>query len=86
MAAGERPLVGDYAPPVGRSPAAILIVVTGQANCRSTTFLRARRGVATKYLDNYLRWFHLAGLQHAPTPRACLNAAIGPQLKIAIPT
>jgi hypothetical protein len=36
MAAGERPLVGDYAPPVGRSPAAILIVVTGQANCRST--------------------------------------------------
>ena len=53
---------------------------------RIKTFLRARRGVATKYLDNYLRWFHLAGLQHAPTPRACLNAAIGPQLKIAIPT
>src|SRR3954449_10571670 len=53
---------------------------------RIKTFLRARRGVATKYLDNYLRWFHLAGLQHAPTPRACLNAAIGPQLKMAIPT
>jgi transposase-like protein len=53
---------------------------------RIKTFLRARRGVATKYLDNYLRWFHLAGLQHAPTPRACLNAAIGPQLKMAVPT
>lgn len=49
---------------------------------RIKTFLRARRG--TKYLDNYR--FHLAGLQHAPTPRACLNAAIGPQLKIAVPT
>ena len=53
---------------------------------RIKTFLRVRRGVATKYLDNYLRWFHLAGLQHAPTPRACLNAAIGPQLKMAVPT
>jgi len=51
---------------------------------RIKTFLRVRRG--TKYLDNYLRWFHLAGLQHAPTPRACLNAAIGPQLKMAVPT
>src|SRR3954451_15319232 len=57
---------------------------------RIKPFLRARRGVATKYLDNYLRWFHLTGLQpglqHAPTPRACLNAAIGPQLKMAVPT
>jgi len=53
---------------------------------RIKTFLRVRRGVATKYLDNYLRWFHLADLQHAPTPRACLNAAIGPQLKMAVPT
>ena len=53
---------------------------------RIKTFLRARRGVATKYLDNYLRWFHLAELQHAPTPRACLNAAIGPQLKMVVPT
>ena len=53
---------------------------------RIKTFLRVRRGVATKYLDNYLRWFHLVGLQHAPTPRACLNAAIGPQLKMVVPT
>lgn len=57
---------------------------------RVKTFLRPRRGVATKYLGNYLRWFHRTGLQHAPTARACLNAAIGAavgqQLKVAIPT
>ncbi len=57
---------------------------------RVKTFLRPRRGVATKYLGNYLRWFHRTGLQHAPTARACLNAAIGAavgqQLKIAIST
>ena len=41
------------------------------------TFLRPHRGIATKYLDSYLRWFHLAGLKHNPTPRTCLNAAIG---------
>ena len=57
---------------------------------RIKTFLRPRRGVATKYLGNYLRWFHRTGLQHAPTARACLNAAIGaaagPPLKVAVPT
>jgi len=42
---------------------------------RLKTFLRPRRGVATKYLANYLNWFHLAGLRNA-TPRACLNAAM----------
>jgi len=42
---------------------------------RLKTFLRPKRGVATKYLANYLNWFHLAGLQSS-TPRACLNAAI----------
>ena len=41
------------------------------------TFLRRRRGVATKYLDNYLRWFHLAVLPGRPTPQTCLDAAIG---------
>lgn len=38
-------------------------------------FLRRYRGIATKYLDNYLRWFHLAELAKA-SPRACLAAAI----------
>ena len=56
---------------------------------RIKTFLRSRRGVATKYLDNYLRWFHRIGLQHAPTARACLNAAMGanagPQPRAAMP-
>jgi transposase-like protein len=56
---------------------------------RIKTFLHRRRGVATKYLDNYLRWFHRTGLKHAPTARACLNAAVGtavrPQLKMAVP-
>jgi transposase-like protein len=53
---------------------------------RIKTFLRRRRGVATKYLDNYLRWFHLTGIENTPTPRACLNAAIGLQLRMVIPT
>ncbi len=38
-------------------------------------FLRRYRGVSAKYLDNYLRWFHRAGLEKAP-PRAFLAAAI----------
>ena len=46
---------------------------------RIKTFLRRRRGIATKYLDNYLRWFHLTGIGRSPTPSACLNAAIGPR-------
>jgi len=48
---------------------------------RIKTFLRRRRGIATKYLDNYLRWFHLTGIGRSPTPSACLNAAIGPQIR-----
>ena len=39
-------------------------------------FLRARRGIATKYLDSYLRWFHLIELGNRPSPRACLEAAM----------
>ena len=44
---------------------------------RLKTFLRRHRGVATKYLDCYLRWFHLAVLPRQPTPRAVLAAAAG---------
>jgi hypothetical protein len=33
---------------------------------RIKTFLRARRG--TKYLDNYLRWFHLSSTPRHPAP------------------
>jgi len=47
-------------------------------------FLRHRRGVATKYLGSYLRWFHLTELGSVPKPRDCLNAAIGPQLRMNV--
>lgn len=43
---------------------------------RLKTFLRAHRGVATKYLGNYLHWYHLAVLPKNPTASGCLNAAI----------
>ena len=38
-------------------------------------FSRRYRGVATKYLDNYLRWFQRLELENA-SPRACLATAI----------
>ena len=47
-------------------------------------FLRRRRGIATKYLDSYLRWFHLTELGDQPSPRACLKAAMArPRLRFA---
>ena len=47
-------------------------------------FLRRRRGIATKYLDSYLRWFHLIALGDQPSPRACLEAAMAkPCLRFA---
>ncbi len=39
-------------------------------------FLRCYRGIATKYLGNYLQWFHLIKLAPQPSSRACLAAAI----------
>ena len=45
---------------------------------RLKTFLRIHRGVSTKYLTNYLHWFHLAVLPRNPTARECLNAAVAP--------
>lgn len=39
-------------------------------------FLRPRRDIATRYLNSYLRWFHLTGLAPDPTPRSCLAAAM----------
>lgn len=44
---------------------------------RLKDFLRARRGIATRYLESYLRWFHLIALHADPTPRYCLGAAMG---------
>ena len=39
-------------------------------------FLRGFRGIATKDLDSYPRWFHLIELGDQPSPRACLDAAM----------
>jgi len=44
---------------------------------RLKTFLRTRRGVATKYLDSYLAWYHLAILPKLPTPRSVLTSVAG---------
>lgn len=44
---------------------------------RLKTFLRRYRGIATKYLDSYLKWFHLVGIKLNPSPRTCLNATLG---------
>ena len=41
---------------------------------RLKDFLRPRRGIATRYLDNYLSWFHLVGLAPGANDRACLDA------------
>lgn len=50
---------------------------------RLKSFLRRHRGIATKYLDSYLKWFHLAGIRLDPSPRACLNAALGQRIAFA---
>ena len=39
-------------------------------------FLRGFRGIATKDLDSYPRWFHLIKLGDQPSPRACLETAM----------
>lgn len=44
---------------------------------RFKDLLRRHRGIATKYLDSHLKWFHLAGIHADPSPRACLDAALG---------
>ena len=35
---------------------------------RLKDFLRPRRGIATRYLDNYLSWFHLVGRPRRQRP------------------
>jgi len=53
------------------------IQTVNNRHSRLKDFLRSRRGIATKYLNSYLRWFHLTALHPDPTPRHCLAAAIG---------
>lgn len=53
------------------------IQTVNNRHSRLKDFLRRHRGIATKYLDSYLRWFHLAVLANKPSPRTCLAAAMG---------
>ena len=50
------------------------------ANSRHERFKnlpRRRCGIAAKYLNSHHMWFHLAGIHAGPSPRACLDAALG---------
>ena len=51
------------------------IQTVNNRHSRLKDFLRRYRGVATRYLDNYLRWFQRLELENA-SPRACLATAI----------
>jgi transposase-like protein len=62
------------------------IQTVNSLHSRLKDFLRLRRGVATKYLDAYLRWFQRIGTGKGLSPRACLNSAIGSQLRIGVPS
>ncbi len=42
-------------------------------------FLQPFQGVATKYLDSYLRWFQQVGLVREASPRSCLVASMAPK-------
>ena len=44
---------------------------------RFKDLLRRHRGIASKYLDSHLKGFHFAAIHVDPSPRACLNAALG---------
>lgn len=51
---------------------------------RLKDFLRRRRGIASKYLDSYLCWFHLVVLDPTATSRTCLAAALTrPRMRFA---
>ena len=55
---------------------ALHIQTVNSRHSQIKNFLRGFRGIATKYLDSYLRWFHLIELGDQPSPRVCLKAAM----------
>jgi transposase-like protein len=55
---------------------ALHIQTVNSRHSQLKNFLRRFRGVATRYLDSYLRWFHLVVLEPQPSPRSCLAAAM----------
>ena len=63
---------------------AVHIQTVNSRHSQIKAFLRGRRGIATKYLDSYLRCFHLIELGDQSSPRACLEAAMArPCLRFA---
>ena len=52
------------------------IQTVNNRHSRLKWFLSRYRGVATKYLDNYLRWFELIVLGQNPNSRTVLNAVM----------
>lgn len=56
---------------------ALHINTVNNRHSRLKDFLRARRGIATRYLESHLGWFHLIALHADPTPRYCLVNAMG---------
>ena len=47
--------------------------------------MRPFRGVASKYVDSYLRWFRQVELSGQPSPRDSLGAALNtPCMRFAI--
>ena len=52
------------------------IQTVGNRQGRFKAFLSGFRGVATKYLGNYLLWFELDRLDETASPSSCLGAAV----------
>ena len=65
------------APPESASGALSHIQTVNSRHSQLKDFLRQYRGVATRYLKSYLRWFHLIVPGSEVSPRACLAAAMG---------
>lgn len=68
-----------------RTRGEIHIQTVNNRHQRLKRFLGSFRGIASKYLPNYLRWFDTVGLASNPSARSCLNAALGLQPPIAMP-
>ncbi len=73
-----------HRPAAERVRGAVHIQTATSRHSQIKGFLRRFRGIATKCLDSYLRWFHLVVLDRHPSPRACLAvASTRPSLRIA---
>ncbi len=72
------------APPASGCGGAVHIQTVNNRHSQIKGFPRRFRGIATKCLDSYPRWFHLVALGRHPSPRACLATANArPSLRFA---